>query len=49
VVAFVHALRDAGVEPRLPVPRRALERLSASPRRRRSSYGARRLELLLPA
>lgn len=46
VVAYVRALRDAGMEPRLAVLRGALERLSASPNRRHRSYGARQLELL---
>ena len=49
VVAYVRALRDAGLEPRLPVLRGALERLSESPCRRHRSYGERQLELLVRA
>ena len=46
VVAYIRALRDAGTEPHLPVIHRALERLSASGRRRHREYGTRQLDLL---
>jgi hypothetical protein len=46
VVAYVRELRAAGAEPRVPVIRGALQRLSESPLRRHREYGARQLELL---
>jgi HNH endonuclease len=46
VVAYVRSLRDAGTEPALPVIEQALERLSASGRRRHREYGSRQLALL---
>ena len=49
VVAYVRALRAEGLEPRLPLIRAALMRLSASERRRHREYGARQLELLARA
>jgi 5-methylcytosine-specific restriction endonuclease McrA len=46
VVAYVRSLRAQGIEPVVPAIRRALERLSASGRRRHRAYGERQLELL---
>jgi hypothetical protein len=46
VVAYVRALRDAGVNPQVPVIRAALDRLAASQRRRHREFGARQSALL---